>query len=102
MLALIQLLSISLDLDKFQITRKAQTHHSGSFCPGIGYLVTGSNHVSKRIFVLMYGYVRNMCNCNGWVIRGCAIIPTPCLAELFQLYFSSFEAGIANAISSFK
>ena len=26
----------------------------------------------------------------------------PCPAELFQLYFSSFEAGIANAISSFK
>ena len=26
----------------------------------------------------------------------------PCSAELFQLYFSSFEAGIANAISSFK
>ena len=25
-----------------------------------------------------------------------------CDAELFQLYFSSFEAGIANAISSFK
>ena len=25
-----------------------------------------------------------------------------CHAELFQLYFSSFEAGIANAISSFK
>ena len=26
----------------------------------------------------------------------------PCPAELFQFYFSSFEAGIANAISSFK
>ena len=26
----------------------------------------------------------------------------PCPAELFQLYLSSFEAGIANAISSFK
>ena len=26
----------------------------------------------------------------------------PCPAELFQLYFSSFEAGIANAIPSFK
>ena len=26
----------------------------------------------------------------------------PCAAELLQLYFSSFEAGIANAISSFK
>ena len=26
----------------------------------------------------------------------------PCHAELLQLYFSSFEAGIANAISSFK
>ena len=26
----------------------------------------------------------------------------PCPAELFQLYFSSFEAGIANEISSFK
>ena len=26
----------------------------------------------------------------------------PCPAELFQLYFSSFEAGIANAISNFK
>ena len=26
----------------------------------------------------------------------------PCPAELFQSYFSSFEAGIANAISSFK
>ena len=26
----------------------------------------------------------------------------PCLAELFELYFSSFEAGIANAMSSFK
>ena len=26
----------------------------------------------------------------------------PCPAELLQLYFSSFEAGIANAISSFK
>ena len=25
-----------------------------------------------------------------------------CPAELLQLYFSSFEAGIANAISSFK
>ena len=27
---------------------------------------------------------------------------SPCPAELFQLYFSSFEAEIANAISSFK
>ena len=27
---------------------------------------------------------------------------SPCPAEVFQLYFSSFEAGIANAISSFK
>ena len=26
----------------------------------------------------------------------------PCPAELLQLYFSSFEAGIANAISSLK
>ena len=26
----------------------------------------------------------------------------PCPAELFELYFSSFEAGIANAISSFN
>ena len=26
----------------------------------------------------------------------------PCPAELFELYFSLFEAGIANAISSFK
>ena len=26
----------------------------------------------------------------------------PCPAELLQLYFSSFEAGIASAISSFK
>ena len=26
----------------------------------------------------------------------------PCPAELLQLYFSSFEAGIAYAISSFK
>ena len=26
----------------------------------------------------------------------------PCPAELLQFYFSSFEAGIANAISSFK
>ena len=26
----------------------------------------------------------------------------PCPAELLQLYFSSFEAGIADAISSFK
>ena len=26
----------------------------------------------------------------------------PCPAELFQLYFSSFEAGISNAISSSK
>ena len=26
----------------------------------------------------------------------------PCPAELFELKFSSFEAGIANAISSFK
>ena len=26
----------------------------------------------------------------------------PCPAELLQLYFSTFEAGIANAISSFK
>ena len=26
----------------------------------------------------------------------------PCYAELFPLYFSSFEAGIADAISSFK
>ena len=31
-----------------------------------------------------------------------AIIVNPCPAELLQLYFSSFEAGIANAISSFK
>ena len=26
----------------------------------------------------------------------------PCPAELLQLYFPSFEAGIANAISGFK
>ena len=26
----------------------------------------------------------------------------PCPAELLQLYFSSFEAGITNAISNFK
>ena len=26
----------------------------------------------------------------------------PCPAELFQLHFSSFEAGIASAIFSFK
>ena len=30
------------------------------------------------------------------------LILNPCPAELLQLYFSSFEAGIANAISSFK
>ena len=30
------------------------------------------------------------------------IFINPCPAELLQLYFSSFEAGIANAISSFK
>ena len=30
------------------------------------------------------------------------MIINPCPAELLQLYFSSFEAGIANAISSFK
>ena len=26
----------------------------------------------------------------------------PCTAELFLLYFHSFETGIANAISNFK
>ena len=30
------------------------------------------------------------------------MILNPCPAELLQLYFSSFEAGIATAISSFK
>ena len=30
------------------------------------------------------------------------VIYPPCTAELFQLYFSSFEAGIADAISSYK
>ena len=34
MLASIQVLSISLDLDKFQ---KTQTYHSGSFGPDNGY-----------------------------------------------------------------
>ena len=31
-----------------------------------------------------------------------AMVINPCPAELLQLYFSSFEAGIANAISSSK
>ena len=30
------------------------------------------------------------------------VLMSPCHAELFILYFSSFEAGIANAIPSFK
>ena len=30
------------------------------------------------------------------------LLINPCAAELFQLYFSSFEAGIANAICSSK
>ena len=30
------------------------------------------------------------------------ITVNPCPAELVVFYFSSFEAGIANAISSFK
>ena len=29
-------------------------------------------------------------------------VANPCYAELIQLYFPSFEAGIANAISNFK
>ena len=37
MSASIQVLSISLDLDKFQITCKAQTYHNGSFGPDTGY-----------------------------------------------------------------
>ena len=30
------------------------------------------------------------------------VVFNPCPAELLQLYFSSFESGIANAISIFK
>ena len=37
-------------------------------------------------------------NCFAYFIQNIY----PCPAELFQLYFLSFEAGIANAISSFK
>ena len=47
--------SISLDLEKFQISCKAQTYHSGSFGPNTGYM--DSNNVSKGMFVLVYGYV---------------------------------------------
>ena len=36
------------------------------------------------------------------IIRSCLVLSKPYPAELLQLYFSSFEAGIANAISSFK
>ena len=39
-------------------------------------------------------------NCKFVVEKFCSI--NPCPAELFQLYFSSIEAGIANAIFSFK
>ena len=35
-------------------------------------------------------------------IKRLTIVINPCPAELLQFYFSSFEAGIANAISSFK
>ena len=34
-----------------------------------------------------------------YLVRKCV---NPCPAELFQMYFSSFEAGIADAISSSK
>ena len=47
-------------------------------------------------FRLPYIYV-HICK---WVAAVMYINPGP--AELFQLYFSSFGAGIANAISSFK
>ena len=36
------------------------------------------------------------------LVHGNSIAINPCPAELFQLHFSLFEAGIANAISSFK
>ena len=54
MSATIQVLSISLDFDKFQITYKAQptlVAHS------VLIQAMGSNNVSKGMFLLMYGYV---------------------------------------------
>ena len=54
MSASIQVLSISLDFDKFQITYKEKltlVAHS------VLIQVTGSNNVSKGMFLLMYGYV---------------------------------------------
>ena len=45
-----------------------------------------------------------MCRATGTegVIMGGGGCFNPCPADIFQLYFLSFEAGIADAISSFK
>ena len=41
---------------------------------------------------------------SSWFIQNCltALRVNPCPAELFVSIFHSFEAGITNAISSFK
>ena len=70
MSALIQFLSISLDLDKFQITCKAGTYHSGSFGPNTGN--TGSNNVSKGMClgywcIVMYSSLKICLDEMGWL-----------------------------------
>ena len=65
---------------------------------------TNSKKITKIMFFLCVTFLtRAGCFLSEQQISTSALsVVNPCPAELFQLYFSSFEAGIANAISSFK
>ena len=74
-----------------------------SFKPGVIEYVL----VSKLLYRVLYIPVQFFREGLNWaVFISWAIFMVeafnPCPAELLQLYFSSFEAAIANAISSFK
>ena len=51
---------------------------------------------------MTFPYVDKYCLIPRLSLGTAIVVINPCPAELFQLYFSSFEAGIANAISSYK
>ena len=69
-----------------------------------------NTHIMHHMYHIYYMELISLCiNClqttfslNKCEISTVRFLVKPCSAELLQLYFSSFEAGIANPISSFK
>ena len=73
---------------------------TNEMCENIIYIIYLAGYLINHKALGQSGHVAP----NYALIRfiKCVASINPCPAELLQLYFSSFEAGIANAISSFK